>query len=266
MIRYLFLSLCLLLMSISSPDVLTQELLHDNRDNFQVDAFVGLGIDSFAANDVNDYLNPDELGDSRERATAGFEFSYRLRGDADQNHQVWMYGRTIHGVRSTDIDCKASNKLSVCEGFHKNLTSPDERGLYVLRNASSLEAMIGLRWEFAQLQHGSMAYINGQLGFVAVTDDDDDVSDVSHIGIGGTLTNGPYRGSFIEFGVGRNDLLNESSYGRYKVNARVVKRLQNTGVIEGFFAHIATDLDYGDGPDSVQTYLGLLFKVTDTQD
>lgn len=83
MFRHLFLSFCLLLMSISPPDVLTQESPHDAGENFQADAFVGLGIDSFAVNDVNDYLNPDVLGDSREHATAGFEFSYRLRGDTD---------------------------------------------------------------------------------------------------------------------------------------------------------------------------------------
>ncbi len=263
MIKQFFKFYIVATISVFPCQILASDKSDDGRENFLIDAFVGLGVDSFAATDVNEYLNPDELGDTKERLTAGFEFSYRLKGEKGNSNQLWVYGRTIHGVRSTDIDCKENSKLSICEDFSTELSNPTERGLYVLRNASSLEALIGLRWEFGSPQNAARTYINGQLGFVAVTDDDDDVADVSHLGIGGTLTNGDYQGSFLELGYGRNDLLTEQKYKRVKINARVVKRFKGKGIIEGLFAQISTDVDFGDGVDSVQTYLGLLFKLPD---
>lgn len=244
----------------------------DDRDNFFVTPYVGLGIDSFAAGNVNQYLNQGESGDIKQRFTAGFEFSYRLWGDPSKpdKKQIWIYGRTTHGVRSTDVDCKATPDLPLCTPFSIELQDPAERGLFILRNASSLEGVAGIRWEFATLQadqdHSARAYISGQLGFVSVTDGPDDAADVHHIGLGAMITEGPYEGSFLEIGYGSNDLMFENPNQRYKMNARVVKKLKKLSDAStfGIFAQISVDVDASDGSDSIQTYLGLYYTLGST--
>ncbi len=246
----------------------------DERDNLIVTPYVGIAIDSFAAGDINAYLNQDESGEIKERATAGFEFSYRLIGNpADSTfrngRQFWIYGRTTHGVRSADVDCRESPQISVCEPFALELQNPTERGLYLLRNASSLEGHAGLRWEFAEIQptrtHAARAYLNAQLGFVAVTDGPDDVADIHHVSLGAMISNGLYERSFFEVGYGRNDLILENRTGRFKLNARVVRKWTKSSA-GSVFAHIAVDVDAGSGSDSIQTYLGVAFALPGTPD
>lgn len=236
----------------------------DERDNFSVSPYVGLGIDSFAAGSVNQYLNQDESGDVKERFTAGIEFEYRLLKSAAKNSQWWIYGRTTHGVRSTDVDCRANPDNPLCTPFSTELMDPAERGLYILRNASSLEGIGGLRWEFATLnalEEGSArAYVNAQAGFVAVSDGPDDVAGVHHMALGAIITQGKYKGSFLEVGYGVNDLILENSDQRFKLNGRVVKKLGNKSRT-GLFAHISVDVDGSDGSDSIQTYLGVYYSV-----
>ena len=244
----------------------------DERSNFVVSPYVGLGIDSFAAGDVNRYLNQDESGDIKERFTAGIEFSYRLSGDSrkPEESQVWVYGRTTHGVRSTDVDCAASPDLPLCEPFSLQPQNPTERSLFILRNASSLEGIVGLRWEFRALQvgsadnHSARAYVAGQLGFVSVSDGPDDAADVHHLAVGATITEGRYQHSFLEFGYGTNDLFLENSDRRFKVNARVVRELDENSRF-GLFAHIGVDVDADDGSDSIQTFLGVYYKIGSDQ-
>ena len=241
----------------------------DERENLVVAPYIGMAIDSFAAGDINAYLNQDESGEIKERATAGFEFAYRLVGDtADparrKGRQLWIYGRTTHGVRSADVDCRETPDISICEPFSLQLQDPTERGLYLLRNASSLEGHAGLRWEFADIQprgeHSARAYLNAQLGFVAVTDGPDDIADVHHISLGAVVARGLYQHSFFEVGYGRNDLILENRTGRYKLNARVVRKWSSTSM-GSVFAHITVDVDADNGSDSIQTYLGLAFQL-----
>ncbi len=236
----------------------------DARDNFSVAPYVGIGIDSFAAGSVNQYLNPGESGDVKERFTAGIEFEYRLLKSAEKKSQWWVYGRTTHGVRSTDVDCRANPDNPLCTPFSAELMDPAERGLYILRNASSLEGIGGVRWEFATLNAGEQgsarAYVNGQLGFVAVSDGPDDVAGVHHLGLGAIITQGKYKGSFLEIGYGVNDLILENSDQRLKLNGRVIKKLGSKSRT-GLFAHISVDVDGSDGSDSIQTYLGVYYSV-----
>lgn len=239
----------------------------DTRGNFTVYPYVGLGIDSFAAGSIKDYLNQGESGDIEERLTAGFEFSYRLSGNKTNSdgRQLWIYGRTTHGVRSADVDCRANMDNPLCTPFSQQLQDPSERGLYVLRNSSSLEGIIGLRWEFRPLQRGTgdspaRMYVGGQLGFVSVADGPDDVADVHHIAIGATISDGNYENSFLEIGYGVNDLFIDNDSSRFKINARVTKRFSEKRDW-GAFAHIAVDVDASDGSDSVQTYIGLFYRV-----
>src|SRR5690606_5859083 len=98
----------------------------DERDNLVVAPYVGIAIDSFAAGDINAYLNQDESGEIKERMTGGLEFAYRLIGIPNDNavrngRQFWIYGRTTHGVRSADVDCRENPDISICEPFSLEL-------------------------------------------------------------------------------------------------------------------------------------------------
>lgn len=250
------------------------EISSDERDDFGATFFIGSAIDNFAANDLKRYLNPDASGDPGvfERAIGGVQFSYRLfasEGDtpgdeAPGRSQVWVYGLTVHGVRSSDVDCAADPDIKVCRGFEEE-TDPAGRYLYIVRNASSLEAAVGVRWEFARLRENSSspsaAYVNAQAGFLTVAGIGEDIVDQHHIGIGVTSIGGKYRESYLELGYGRSDLFVVQPTGRWKVNALMSWWPDGWHDKVSAFARILVDADLGDGADSIQSYFGLRFDL-----
>src|SRR5262245_48023664 len=78
----------------------------DERDSFIANGYLGVGVDNFAAGEVKTYLNPGDANDIETRGIAGFDFAYRL-WDQHRKHnlQLWIYGETVHGVRSAEVDC-----------------------------------------------------------------------------------------------------------------------------------------------------------------
>lgn len=259
----------------AAPDTASSPSGIQDDEGFQVYPYLGLAIDNFAASSTRDYLNPEESGDSKSRETFGIAFQYALwRGQRHGDKQVSrfgrisVYGQTTHGVRSTDVDCEANPDNPLCVPFGPEIADaendPTQRALYILRNASSLEAMLGLRYEFLSLRGGEASvYTTVQAGFVAVEDDDDDVADLNHIALGARIANGKYRDSFVEVARGENDLFIDHPNNRSKINARVVTRPEFLPkFMKGkslLFAHIVADVDGDEGADSVQTYLGIAF-------
>lgn len=227
--------------------------------------YTGLSIDAFAADSLRRYLNPEQSGNTRERLVAGFNFGYRLLGDST-GRQLWLYGETIHGVRSADVDCQENPDLPLCQQNPFDPTNAPEKTLAILREATSLEAFVGLRWEFLTIQDDTddvaALYVKGQAGFLTVSEFGGDLVDVHHVGAGLTVTGGDYAGSYIEFGFGRTDLYKENSGRRLKVDAYLS---WTVGLFEAFgaypFAEITVDSDFGKGSDSVQSYLGIDFSL-----
>jgi hypothetical protein len=243
----------------------------DERADFEASAFAGLSIDSFAASDLNRYVNPEVSGKLKERAVAGIDFAYRLYGDpsAPRGHQLWVYGETIHGMRSADVDCTANPSVPTCKDALKLGTlKPGESFLYMLRNATSLEAFAGLRWEFATLRpnggHPARAYVNAQFGFVSVAGSGNDVMDLHHLGLGLTAVNGRFSGSRLEAGYGKSDFFHQRRNNRLKVDGYLTwkpgwKSLDAIGLRP--FIQMTVDSDYGPRSDSIQTYIGLNFDL-----
>lgn len=243
----------------------------DERGDFEASAFAGLSIDSFAASDLNRYINPDVSGKLKERAVAGVDFAYRLYGDpaAPRSHQLWVYGKTIHGLRSADVDCAANPSAPVCKDtFKPGSLKPGEGFLYMLRNASSLEAFAGLRWEFATLRaagdHPARAYVNAQFGFVSVAGSGSDVMDLHHLGLGLMAVNGRFSGSRLEAGYGRSNFFLQRRNNRLKVDGYLTwkpgwKSLDAVGLRP--FIQMTVDSDYGPRADSIQTCVGLNFDL-----
>jgi hypothetical protein len=243
----------------------------DCRQNFEASFFLGLGVDTFAGGEVRRYLNPDDAAGPAERGVGGFNFAYRLARGA--NSQLWVYGETVHGVRSADIDCgKAGNKeFFLCKGdlaLADFKSRPDTDLLKIIRNASSLEGFAGVRYEFLTLnkgrRHTANLYFKGQLGFLKVSSAPGDAVDMHHVGFGAIATREKFQGSYLEFGIGRNDLvLNHDAkkigaWNRKKIDGYLSTKI--AGPVS-FFAQMVVDSDFGPGSDSVQTYFGLEFDL-----
>jgi len=235
----------------------------DERGAFESNAYIGLAIDTFGAEELNKYLNPEANGELHERSIFGFDFAYRLLGKGKR--QLWVYGETVHGVRSEDIDCAKTPELPSCKKelaeFGADLA---KASLFLLRNATSLEAYVGVRVEFAQLNlpglHPSAIYVNFQPGFLEVAGSDGDAKASHHIGIGAQAVGGAMQGSYLEFGYGKSDLFIVNRDRRFKFDGMLVRKLAGTGF--ALFAQLYADVDMRDGSDSIQSYFGLNYDVS----
>ncbi|MBN4073377.1 hypothetical protein JYT23_00925 [Mariprofundus ferrooxydans] len=255
----------------------------DKRGDIIITAHSGLSVDSFAADSTKTYLNFNDANKNKSRATYGFDMEYRLLGSGENdieepndvffngvwNPQLWIYGHTLHGMRSAEVDCNAHPTLSVCSG--KILAPPNaSNNLFLLRNATSLEAYLGLRYEFITLQAGGKSpanlYVSGELGFVTVADNGGDVIDMHKINLGAVLIGGAFKNSFLEVGYGKTDLFLRHKSRRFKVAAKAQwtpPLLKNMQIVKdlSLFAKIVADTDLGSGADSIQSYFGISYSI-----
>ena len=178
-----------------------------------------------------------------------------------------LYGETIHGVRSGDVDCAKSENAEVCRSLKFQpptdavSTAPT---IAIFRKATSFEGFFGVRVELLQFQGDAdeatgRLYVKGQLGFLTVANNGGDVVDMHHVGIGAILSRGKFQNSYIEVGYGKNDIFSDHQK-RFKVDALLS---MNTGKAVFPFAQIVVDADFGDRPDSIRSYFGFDISVTD---
>lgn len=249
----------------------------DERTAFIASVYIGEVIDTFAGDEVLNYLNPQDANSTKWRTVGGVDIEYRLMGDKTSPRQLWVFGQTIHGVRSRDVDCKDQNnaKLTVCQ---ENIdvgqvpTGPNDF-IAILRNAGTLEAFVGFRYEFPPpLQSGSDSparlFVKGQLGFLSVAGGGGDVVDDHNISIGALAVAGRFEGSFLQVGYGRNDLFLRKPNQRYVVDGflsidpQYIPGLRNVDRLRPFL-EFTGNFDGGDGSDSIQTWFGLDFEFRD---
>jgi len=235
----------------------------DERYDFESNAYIGLAIDSFSAQELNKYLNPEANGVLHERSIFGFDFSYRLFKHGSR--QIWVYGETVHGVRSADIDCAKTPELPSCKRELSEFgTDIAKASLFLLRNATSLEAYVGVRVELGQINmpglHPAAVYVNFQPGFLDVAGSDGDAKASHHLGIGAQAVGGSMQGSYLEFGFGKTELFVVNPDRRYIIDGMLVRKLGDTGF--SLFAQLYADVDWKDGSDSIQSYFGLNYDVS----
>jgi hypothetical protein len=240
----------------------------DCRADFEAGAYMGIAIDSFAAAELNHYINPGASSAIKERATAGFDFQYRVAGDRTNPNklQLWVYGRTEHGMRSADVNCSlaVNSNVPVCGNLAE--LQPSAAFIYMLRNATSLESFTGLRWEFPALQRtgGNTArpYLNAQFGFLTVAGSGAGAIGVHHVGLGLVATTGSFLHSSLEAGFGRTGLFLRQPNSRLKVHAYLEWQSKVFSVMKARpFVQMTVDSDHGRGADSVETELGLKFDL-----
>jgi hypothetical protein len=236
----------------------------DERDGVEASAYSGLSIDTFAAGELGRYLNPDQSSLLKERWIAGFDVAVRLSRDPSRTPQLWLYLETVHGVRSTDVDCKANPELPVCTPFAGELDSLSQRTLFILRNATSLEGFVGARLELKTLRPGGRhtlrAFVNAQAGFLSVAGGDGDALENVRLGIGLVAVRGRFAGSRLEAGIGRNQVFARNPNRRLVIDGLLSWRIEGKDRVRPFAA-ITVDSDLGPGADAIQTYLGFDFDL-----
>lgn len=242
----------------------------DCRENFEASFYLGFGIDTFAANEFRQYANPNDAGGVSERGVGGIDFAYRLGRFGKSKHvQLWVFGETVHGVRSTDVDCSnPDNKdFFICKNTFGQPAAPADELLRIIRNATSLEGFGGARLEFLTLNigddHAANVYLKGQAGFLKVAQRPGDAVDIHHVGLGAIVTKGHFQSSYLEVGLGRTDLFIDPDRAARKWNRKKIDGFLSAkiGGPVRFFAQLLVDSDFGPGSDSVQTYIGLEFDL-----
>lgn len=238
--------------------------LEDDK-GFEVSVFTGFSIDSFAAKELRKYLNKNDSGGVSEQLIVGLDFEYRLAGDKDAKRQIWLYGETVHGARSGDVDCSdLDNKdTDLCKVARFESPTPDAQ-FAIFRKATTLEGFMGVRAELFSLREKSNApsrfYLKGQLGFLTTANNGGDIIDLHHAAAGIILTDGTFQGSYFEFGYGRNDLF-QQHHLRAKIDAllSIAPRQGNSKARP--FVQIVIDPDFGPAPDSIQIFTGLDLNI-----
>jgi hypothetical protein len=249
--------------ALASPAAAQSDSGADARPGVDATMYFGESIDTFSAAELRQYLNPQDSSTRRRRFVAGFNFSYRLIGRADdRGGQLWLYGETVHGVRSADVNCAVDPEIPVCQPF--SVTSGSEKVLFILRNASTLEAFTGVRWEFKDLNFGGgdtiatnavKAYVRAQLGFLAVEQSGGDALNVDHVAVGLQAIRGRFRDSYFEAGFGKSDLYAVHPNSRLKIDGYLNIDVGLDGAFP--FVQMVIDADGRAGADTIQTFMGL---------
>jgi hypothetical protein len=246
----------------------------DERAVFEASGFVGSAFDNFAPNIAGGYANPVAAGAStvKSRWTAGVLAQYRLFGRPKDTYQFWLASYTLHGVRTADVDCSPPNPPPVC-----SQTAPSgQKFLYVLEHASTLEAHIDARFEFVTLQRDSelpiKVYAAARFGFLDL-EGAPQVYNSNSLGVGVYAPKGVFRNSLAQVGWGvSQQFASNPGWNRLKINGLLTFDLapglkdqlefwKRLGGSTRFFVEISVDRNLQQGPDAVQTYVGLLFDL-----
>jgi hypothetical protein len=225
----------------------------DDDEPIAVTGYFGTAVDSFAAQDLKDYLNPEDSGETSafERSIFGIDFEAQL------TKKIYIFGETLHGVRSADINCE--EKPDLCDEISAE-PGADEP-LAILKSATSLEAFAGIRAHISSLKEGDLdLYVKAQAGFVTVSDNGGDIFDDHHIGLGIMTNRGQFEGSYFEVGYGKSDYFLINNNRRFKIDGFVSIAL-NENQTASFFAQMVVNADLSDGSDSIQSFFGVDFDI-----
>ena len=245
----------------------------DGRTAFEASGYLGTAFDNFAPNVIGAYQNADAASGTKSRWLAGVEAQYRLFGKPSQTVQLWLATKTLHGVRSADVNCKETPSVAIC-----NTKAPSsDKFLFILQHASTIEAHIDPRLEFLTLQPDSdlptKVYVTARFGFLDL-EGAPKVFNSDSVGLGLLAPSGVFRNSLAQVAWGRSEQFqSNSSWNRLKIDGilafdimpGLADRLQfwkRLGGASRVFIGISVDRNPGGpGPDSVQSYVGIDFDL-----
>ena len=138
----------------------------------------------------------------------------------------------------------------------------------VIRNATSLEAYAGVRWEFLTLQgkspEAAKLYLKSELGFLTVTGLGSVIESDQKIVLGTIVTNGKFAHSYMQAGWGKNNSFRTNPGRRFKMDAYLTWDLSQWMTQYGIapFLEMTVDSGFGSGSDSVRSYFGFNFDLS----
>jgi hypothetical protein len=264
------------------------KVVSDERDTFDASLYLGRAVDNFAPSSVGGYADPESGGKTPLRFVGGADFEFRLTGSPEDRRQLWIFGETMHGVRSADVNCQPDNKdkPAVCDKLTLGPTgNATQQFQFTLENATSLEAYAGFRYEFMTLQASNdtpaklyatarwgVMMLSGTTRTAPVTSgtpvqpiaiQTSHAYQAHHLGVGLLLPKGKFDGSLLEVGWGKTELFShgnvQSGWNRLKIDGALSVKL--AGPMYGFL-QMYSDFDpIYHGSDSVQTFFGVSFEV-----
>ena len=193
----------------------------DQRAVFEASGFLGNVFDNFAPNVSGGYKDPVATAaatQTKSRWTAGVAAQYRLIGQPGDTYQLWLVSYTLHGVRTSDVDCSVPSPPPVC---NKTATT-SERFLYVVEHASTIEAHIDARFEFATLQKDSelpiKVFAAARFGFLDL-ESAPQVYNSNSLGVGILAPKGVFRDSLAQVAWGLSEQFgSDPRWNRLKIN------------------------------------------------
>jgi hypothetical protein len=234
----------------------------DDESPFFASFFLGEVVDNFAPDIVGNYKAEDlnEALKAKGSFIFGFDFDYRVLGRSDSPVQFWIEGETMHGVRTADVDCSdPATRPPVCDDAPAEIA---DRARYILKNATSLEVWAYPRVDFHTLQGGTDSpakiYAGLNLGFIAL-DEASQVYRSHHAAVGLAADAGPFAGSYLEVGWGKNELFS-MEWNRLKIGGLLsfsIDRLPLWRDHGRLFAEMTIDNSLDGGPDSIRTFFGV---------
>jgi hypothetical protein len=244
----------------------------DDRAVFEASGYVGEAFDNFAPGEKQ-YINAATSTGAASRWLAGVEAQYRLVGDKGRPFQLWLASYTLHGVRSADIDCRATPSVALCQQH----PPVGDKFLAILEHATTLEAHFDARVEFWTFQKSSempiKAYSIARFGFVDLTGSSK-VHNSDAIGVGILSPFGVFKNSSAQVAWGRSEQFqSDTRWNRLKINGTLIfdvapglkdslefwKRLAGS---PRAFVSIGVDRNPGGGsPDAVISYVGIDFDL-----
>jgi hypothetical protein len=247
----------------------------DERAVFEASGFLGNVFDNFAPNVAGGYINPAATAEAtvvKSRWTAGVAAQYRLFGEPGDTYQIWLVSYTLHGVRTADVNCGVPEPPPIC----RSTATTSERFLYVVEHASTLEAHIDARFEFATLQKDSelpiKVFAAARFGFLDL-ESAPQVYNSNSLGVGILAPKGVFRNSLAQVAWGLSEQFgSDPRWNRLKINGLLAFDLmpglkdriefwKRLGGSSRFFVEISVDRNLHQGPDAVQTYVGFLFDL-----
>ena len=246
----------------------------DEREPLDAHLYVGDSVSSFSASEVKRFENPGDTNEVRQGFVAGLDFDYRLKRWSDARN-LWIYGETVHGLRSVEVDCQKNPDAAPCVSGGLSGTS----ALFVIRNSRSLEAYLGFQLDLAGVNrdtdHEGRIFFRAQGGFMTVAHSGADFVDNHFAGLGVALVTGKFRGSYLDAGWGRTDLYLIHRDDRLKIDGYLTWDLERTKAsgspksprrsrrwLKGF-AEFYVDTDVGRGSDTALVYFGVELDVDD---
>jgi hypothetical protein len=223
----------------------------DERCRTGVWLYTGMVVDSFAAKELNKYFNPNDANDLKTSFVAGIDVEQYV------GRNTWLYLETVNGVRSVDVDCGANPTTEVCEG--NNATN--QQFLFILRNARTLEAFLGARYEFPKGDGNGRFYLKTQAGFLNVAGAGTDIVDNHTFLAAGYLSaDERFEDSYVEVGFGKSDIFDSYENRRFKFDGFLTAPLAGSNTAQ-WFLQMTVDSDFRSGPDSIQIYMGVDFDL-----